>query len=219
MEKQTQFPFLGRSPAKWNLLRHATCCQLRAPPSQDQETRASSQYIFFTSAHSGNNGHAHPHHQRQRQLQPQHKSLAWPRSWYCGWGKMNLSKLFEWHFGPEEDPKTLLLLRMPCCCCCCCCWWWRRNSWQPKPMEAAQEMRQSKQMAAATELLLRGGSCGRQPCCGSRSWLLFHSGIPHSHPGATAASGNGNSNGYGSCLNADAWNGKKWHLRKAKREK
>lgn len=30
MEKQTQFPSLGRSPAKWNLLRHATCY---VPPS------------------------------------------------------------------------------------------------------------------------------------------------------------------------------------------
>lgn len=99
-----------------------------------------------------------------------------------GKGKMNLSKLFEWHSRGKGRAEDAALAPAP--------------DEEGTVGRAAKEMRQSKQMAARHAL-----GVGRAAMLWLSLWLLFHSGIPHSHPRNSSSAGSssgGSSNSGGS---------------------
>lgn len=101
-----------------------------------------------------------------------------------GKGKMNLSKLFEWHSRGKGRPEDAALAPAPAA------------DEEGTVGRAAKEMRQSKQMAARHAL-----GVGRAAMLWLSLWLLFHSGIPHSHPRNSSSAGSssgGSSNSGGS---------------------
>lgn len=89
-----------------------------------------------------------------------------------GKGKMNLSKLFEWHSRGKGRPEDAALAPAALAAA----------DEEGTVGRAAKEMRQSKQMAVRHAL-----GVGRAAMLWLSLWLLFHSGIPHSHPRNSSA--------------------------------